>query len=88
MFFTVFEPFEKTTSLPVEFRPLNHLCFSNNFLCENCKGNLFLKIEVFLEAPEVTPKRLITKSFDELRYFDSNFIVLQFCESLTELIKL
>lgn len=84
----VFEPLEKTTILPVEFLPLNHLCFNSSFLCVNCKGNLFLKIEVFLEAPEVTPKRFNTKSFDELKYFDSNFIIFYFYKNLVKLIML
>jgi len=38
-------------------------------------GNLFLKIEVFREAPEVTPDRRIVKSFEEFKYFGSNFII-------------
>jgi len=84
----VFEPLEKTTILPVEFLPLNHLCFSNSFLCVNCRGNLFLKIEVFLEAPEVTPKRFNIKSFDELKYFDSNFIIFNYYANLIELVTL
>ena len=73
LFLTLLELFENTTIRPVEFRPLNHLDLRSSFLWVNCMGNLFLKIRVFREAPEVTPHRCKENSLTELKYLDSNF---------------
>ena len=70
---TVFDTFEKTTILPLEFLPLNHLFLFKSFLWVNWIGNLFLNLVVFLEAPEVTPRDFKEIILEELINLDSNF---------------